>query len=225
MRISCTYTYMPPFKPPQPPHPSRSFHSTELSSCVIEHLPLSVSHLVECVCQCCSLNLSHPLLPPLCSQVCSLLLRLYSYPANKFISTIFFNLETLHTRRAPRICILTSISAAFDPCGPMWLLRKSKWKWKSLSRVQLFVTPGLYSPWNSLGQNTEVGSLFLLQGIFQTQGSNPGLPNCRRILYQLSHRGSPRILEWVAYSFSRGSFPDPVIRLGSPALQVDSLPT
>ena len=64
---------------------------------------------------------------------------------------------------------------------------------------------GLYSPWNSPGQNTEVGSLFLLQGIFPTQGSNPGLPHCRRILYQLSHKGIPRILEWVAYPFSRGS--------------------
>ena len=55
---------------------------------------------------------------------------------------------------------------------------------------------GLYSPWNSPGQNTGVGSRSLLQGIFPTQGSNPGLPCCRRILYQLSHQGSPRILEW-----------------------------
>ena len=45
---------------------------------------------------------------------------------------------------------------------------------------------GLYSPWNSPGQNTGVGSLSLLQGIFPTQGSNLGLPHCRRILYQLS---------------------------------------
>ena len=49
---------------------------------------------------------------------------------------------------------------------------------------------GLYSPWNSPGQNTGVGSLSLLQGIFPTQGSNLGLPHCRRILYQLSHKGS-----------------------------------
>ena len=49
---------------------------------------------------------------------------------------------------------------------------------------------GLYSPWNSPGQNTGVGSLSLLQGIFPTQGSNPGLPHCRHILYQLSHQGS-----------------------------------
>ena len=49
----------------------------------------------------------------------------------------------------------------------------------------------LYSPWYSPGQNTSVGSLFLLQGIFPTQGSNSGLPRCRWILYQLSHKGSP----------------------------------
>ena len=47
---------------------------------------------------------------------------------------------------------------------------------------------GLYSPWNSPGQKTGMGSLSLLQGIFPTQGSNPGLPHCRQILYQLSHR-------------------------------------
>ena len=64
---------------------------------------------------------------------------------------------------------------------------------------------GLYSLWNSPGQNTGVGSLSLLQGIFATQGSNPGLPHCRQILYQLSHEVSPRILEWVACPFSRGS--------------------
>ena len=64
---------------------------------------------------------------------------------------------------------------------------------------------GLYSPWNSPGQNIAVGSLSLLQGIFPTQGSNPGLPHCRRILYRLSPKGSPRILAWVAYPFSSGS--------------------
>ena len=61
-------------------------------------------------------------------------------------------------------------------------------------------------PWNSPGQNTGVGSLFLLQGIFPTQGSNPGLSHCRQILYQLSHKGSPRTLEWVDYPISSGSF-------------------
>ena len=64
---------------------------------------------------------------------------------------------------------------------------------------------GLYSPWNCPGQNIGVGSLSFLQGIFPTQGSNPGLQNYGRILYQLNHKGSPRILVWVAYPFSSGS--------------------
>ena len=46
-------------------------------------------------------------------------------------------------------------------------------------------------PLNSPGQNTGAGCLSLLQGIFPTQESNPGLPNCRQLLYQLSHQGSP----------------------------------
>ena len=73
-----------------------------------------------------------------------------------------------------------------------------------LSRVQLFVTPwtiGCLGPLcgDSPGKNTGVGCHALLQGIFPTQGSNPGLLHCRQILYQLSHEGSPRVLEWVAY--------------------------
>ena len=50
------------------------------------------------------------------------------------------------------------------------------------------------SPWNSPSQSTVVDSHSLLQEIFPTQGSNLGVPHCRRILYQLSHQGSPRIL-------------------------------
>jgi len=50
-----------------------------------------------------------------------------------------------------------------------------------------------------------MGNLSLLQGIFPNQGLNPGLPRCRQILYQLSYKGSPTILEWVAYPFSSGS--------------------
>ena len=56
---------------------------------------------------------------------------------------------------------------------------------------------GLYSPWNSSGQNTRVGTLSLLQGFFTTQGLNPSLPCCRWILYQLSHKGSP--IYWKLY--------------------------
>ena len=83
---------------------------------------------------------------------------------------------------------------------------------------------GLSSPWYSPAQNTGVGSLSLLQGIFPTQGSNPGLPHYTWILYQLSHKRRPRILEWVAYPFSSGSS-RPGIEPGSSALQADALPT
>ena len=74
-------------------------------------------------------------------------------------------------------------------------------KWNLLTLCD----PTDYSPWNSPGQNTGVGSLSLLQGIFTIQESNPGLPHCKRILDQLSHKGSPQKLEWVAYPFSSRS--------------------
>ena len=67
----------------------------------------------------------------------------------------------------------------------------SERKWKLPSRVHSLWPHGLYSPWNSPGQNTSVGSLSLLQGIFPDQRSNPGLLPCKCILYQLSHKGSP----------------------------------
>ena len=97
-----------------------------------------------------------------------------------------------------------------------------------------------------------MGSLSLLQRTFPTQGSNPGLPHCRQILYQLSQKGSPRILEWVkvkvaqlcptlcdpiqflesrpeywsGYPFpSPGDLPNSGIKHRSPALQADSLLT
>ena len=51
---------------------------------------------------------------------------------------------------------------------------------------------GLYSPWNSPGQNIGLGSLSLLPGIFPTQGLDPGLPQWRQVIYQLSHMGIPQ---------------------------------
>ena len=61
---------------------------------------------------------------------------------------------------------------------------------------------GLHSPLNSSGQKTGMGSLSLLQEVFPTRGLNQSLSPCRQILYQLSPKWSPRILEWVAYPFS-----------------------
>ena len=63
------------------------------------------------------------------------------------------------------------------------------WESESHSVVSDSFRPhGLYSPWNSPGQNTGVGSLSLLQGTFLTQGLNPGLLHCRQILYHLSYQ-------------------------------------
>ena len=91
---------------------------------------------------------------------------------------------------------------------PLLFALKLKSESESCSVVSDSLRPhGLHSPWNSPGQNTGAGSLSLLQGIFPTQGPNPGLPLCRQILYQLSHKGSPRLLEWGAYPFSSRSSP------------------
>ena len=59
---------------------------------------------------------------------------------------------------------------------------------------------------DSPGRNTGVGCHALLQGIFPTQGLNPGLPQCWRTVYHLSHQRSPRVLEWISYPFSSESY-------------------
>ena len=76
---------------------------------------------------------------------------------------------------------------------------------------------------NSPHKYTRVGCHAVLQGIFPNQRSKSGFPHCRQFLYHLSHTGSPKIVECVAYPFS-GDLPDPGIERGSPALQEDSLP-
>ena len=67
---------------------------------------------------------------------------------------------------------------------------------KSLSHARLFATPWILActklllPWDFQGKSTGVGCHFLLQGIFPTEGLNPGLSHCRQTLYRLSHQGS-----------------------------------
>ena len=63
--------------------------------------------------------------------------------------------------------------------------------------------PGSSVHGDSPGKNTGVGFHALVQGIFPTEEWNSGLLHCRWILYHLSHKESPRILEWGAYPFSR----------------------
>ena len=140
----------------------------------------------------------------------------WGFPRREYWSGLppvgWFLLQTIFPTQGSNPCLLLGRQILFH------------WKWKFLNCVRFLRPHGLYSPWNSPGQNTGVGSLSLLQGIFPTLGSNPCLLHCRQILYQLSHKGSPRILEWVAYP-SLADLSDPGIKLGFPALQVDSLPT
>ena len=100
----------------------------------------------------------------------------YYFPAHSFIQHPSCAVLCLVTQSCPTLC------KSMD-CSP----------------------PGSSVHGDSLGKNTGVGCHALLQGVFSTQGLNPGLPHCRQILYHLSHWGNPRILEWVAYPFSRGS--------------------
>ena len=78
------------------------------------------------------------------------------------------------------------------------------------------------SPWASPGQNIGVGNLFLLQGIFPTQGSNPGLPHCRRILHQLGYQGSPflcahsRRAHYPSFHFLKPLIKDHLLQAANP---------
>ena len=69
-------------------------------------------------------------------------------------------------------------------------MMKMKAKVKVIQSSLTLQPHGLHGPWNSPGQDTEASSLSLLEGIFPTQGSSPGLPHCRQILYQLSRKGN-----------------------------------
>ena len=95
--------------------------------------------------------------------------------------------------------MLTSILNKWAPMllvGMQMVQALSKRDWNFLNKLNL-TQQSYFQVW--------VGCHALLQEIFPTQGSNSGLPGCRHILYQLSHKGSPRILEWVAYPFTSSS--------------------
>ena len=110
-----------------------------------------------------------------------------------------------HTQLTLRLFFVGLVDRGWEDIS-MWM---RKWKWKSLTHVRLFETPWTIQSMEF--SKPKYGSrypLSLLLGVFPTQKSNPGLPHCRWILSQLSHKGSSRILEWVAYPFSsRSSWP------------------
>ena len=111
-----------------------------------------------------------------------LILSSPSPPPLIFLSIRVFSKESVLHIRWPKYW---SFSFSFRPFSEY-----DQCETESHSVVSNFLQPrGLYSPWNSLGQNTGVGILSLLQGIFPTQGSNSGLLHCRQILYQLSQSG------------------------------------
>ena len=86
------------------------------------------------------------------------------------------------------LCVYLAAQSCLTPCDPMDCS-----------------PPGSSGHGDSPGKNIGVGCHAVFQRIFPTLGSNPGLMCCKRILYHLSHQGSPWILAWVAYPFSRGS--------------------
>ena len=126
--------------------------------------------------------------------------------AQELCSVLCGDLNGKEIQKRGHVCICVAESLCCIPETNMTLEINYEHESESHSVVSDSLGPReLHSPWNTPGWNTGVGSLSLLQGIFPTQGSNPGLLHCKWILYQLSHKGSPRILEWVAYPFSSGS--------------------
>ena len=86
-----------------------------------------------------------------------------------------------------------------------------KWKWScsvmsDSLRSHGLLSPRLLCPRDFPGKSIGVGCNFLLQGIFLTQGSNPGLLLCRQMLYPLSHQGSPKLDDYVAVIIFKRNF-------------------
>ena len=99
----------------------------------------------------------------------------------------------MHSVKVPPNQLIRALCLVIQSCPNLW------------DPVEDCSAPGSSVHGESSGKNTGVGCHALLQEIFPIQGSNPDLQYYRQILYHLSHQGSPRILEWVAYPFSRGS--------------------
>ena len=119
-----------------------------------------------------------------------ILLFIYFYFGLHRVFDALHRLSLVVARRGySLVAVRGLLSAVASRCRAEALGCVSFSEWKSLSHVWL-CDPMDYT-WNSPDQNTGVGSCFLLQGIFSTQGLNPGLLHCRQILYQLNYEGSP----------------------------------
>ena len=120
---------------------------------------------------------------------------------------LLLNLKTSYHKKIIQLCMVTERNYTY--CGDHFtthaVLCLVAQSCPSLCDPMNYSLPGSPVHGDSPGQNTGVGCHAFLQGIVPAQGLNPGLPHCRQILYHLSHQGSSRILEWVAYPFSSGS--------------------
>ena len=134
---------------------------------------------------------SHPALcDPMDYTVCGILqARILEWVA------FSFSRASSQSKDWTQVSCFSSTAGLFLTC---WAIREAQyliWMWSESESCSVMFDSlwprGLYSLWNSPGQNTGVGRLSLLQGIFPTEGSNPDLSHCRQILYQLSHKGSP----------------------------------
>ena len=132
----------------------------------------------------------------------SSLLNLLSMPAVNIKVTVYPDIKIKDCRNSLVVQWLGASTA--DGTG-LTSGQETEWKWKLLSRVRLFATPCTMQSMEFSRTEYWSEQPFLLQGIFPTQGSNPGLPHCRQILYQVSRKEGPRILGWVACPFSSWS--------------------
>ena len=133
----------------------------------------------------------------------------------RILKTVMPERLSLGSRKLSSDMVLSAHSLLIQPylclpC-PTLLFKVKERKRKAFSSVLPFVTPWTVACQASLSMGILQARILewvchaLLQGIFPTQGLNPGLLHCGQILYCLSHQGSLRILEWVACPFSSGS--------------------
>ena len=107
-----------------------------------------------------------------------------------------------------RDCSPTGCLAVILQISLLWLSHWWKWKWKSLSHVWLFMTPWTIQSLEFSRLEYGSGQPFPPPEDLPNPGIEPRFPTLQVDLYRLSHKGSPKILEWVAYPFSsRSSWP------------------
>ena len=117
---------------------------------------------------------------------CWVLSQLFHSPHRVFLISVIVLLLFTNFFSSSSLWNVLNDSCIFSILFSRFWIIFERWMWWSSVVSNSLQPHGLYSL--SSDQNTGVGSLSLFQGIFPTQGSNPGLPHCRWILYLLSHQ-------------------------------------